>query len=330
MRLASINMRQQLVAVLVPPDASLFELATPIAVWGSGRATLNGQSPFQLAVCTPDPHRRTESTAGIQLGGMDPLTAADRADLVLVPTWPVHGVSASLQEGCALIVEALVAANDRGATVVGLCLGAFAVAEAGLLEGRDAVTHWAHREHFRSRFPDVSYRDEALYVDHGDVVTSAGSAAALDCCLHLVRQVQGVEVATQIARSMVTPPHREGNQTQFVPPDQQHQRVGSLGTTLGFALKNLDSIHSVADLATGTGMSRRSLERAFALELAVSPAQWLGEQRVVRARLLLETTSMSIDEVAERSGLGSAPSLRRHFRSRLSTTPTAYRAAFGR
>ena len=334
---------RQTIAVLVPPEASLFEVATPIGVWGAGRegrgeGRVAGSqddrsvpSPFRLIVASPEPGQATQSTAGILLGGMEPLEAVRDADLVIVPTWPsVEG------PGCTEILECLRDAGERGAIVVGLCLGAFAVAEAGLLDGREAVTHWAHRERFSARFPSVSYQGDALYVDHGDVVTSAGSAAALDCCLHLVRQSHGAKVATTIARSMVTPPHRQGSQTQFVPPEPALNQSGepepgtdrSLAATLEHAMRNLGSIQTVSDLASQIGMSRRSLERAFAEELGVSPAKWLNSQRLLRARLLLETTVLSVDVVAARSGLGSAPSLRRHFRSELSTTPMAYRNAF--
>ncbi len=336
---------RQTIAVLVPPEASLFEVATPVGVWGAGREgraegraagsqdDSSVQSPFRLLVASPEPGQATQSTGGILLGGLQPLDAVRDADLVIVPTWPaVEG------PGCAQILQCLRDAGERGAIVVGLCLGAFAVAEAGLLDGREAVTHWAHRERFSARFPSVSYKGDALYVDHGDVVTSAGSAAALDCCLHLVRQSHGAKVATKIARSMVTPPHRQGSQTQFVPPEPALSRGQdgepepgmdrTLAATLEHAMQNLGSIQTVSDLASQVGMSRRSLERAFAVELGVSPARWLNSQRLLKARLLLETTVLSVDVVAARSGLGSAPSLRRHFRSELSTTPTAYRNAF--
>lgn len=342
-------MRQFEIAILVPPRASLFELATPIGVWGSGRgATLVETSPFSLTVCGPD--STIDSNSGLHIGGLRPMAEAKTADMVVVPTWPTSWEANDEDQAqvgqcgsgqcelgqCEAIVEAIRSANKRGATVVGLCLGAFAVAEAGLLEGREAVTHWAHRERFARLFPAVTYAKDALYVDHGDVVTSAGSAAALDCCLHLVRSKHGAEVATRIARSLVTPPHREGNQTQYVPPNSVSNQpegsnddgVGGLASILHYALSNLDAIGSVADLVDAAGMSRRSLERAFANELAVTPSHWLADQRVHRARVLLETTDLSIEDVATRSGHGSAPSLRRHIRDALGTTPTAYRSAF--
>lgn len=344
MRLSSINMRQQRVAVLVPPNATLFELATPIGIWGSGRADVDGDSPFDLVVCSPDPEGSTRTTAGLSISGMMPLEAATDADVLVIPTWPIgpgggllsgaltpHQVAA----GCAAIVDVVRNAagrfEERGSGVIaGLCLGAFAVAEAGLLSSREAVTHWAYREVFADKHPDVIFENNALYVDHGTVVTSAGSAAAMDCCLHLIREEHGAEVATQVARSMVTPPHREGSQTQFVPPESVScdSRSSSLAAVLEYALSNLEPVSSVNELASVGGMSRRTLERMFAAELGVTPADWLGDQRVLRARLLLETTSLSIDDIARVSGLGSAPSLRRHFRLRLLTTPTAYRNTF--
>lgn len=336
-------MRQESVAILMPPQASLFELATPVGVWGSGRAEVAGKSPFDLVVCTPTPDEATNTTAGLSITGCKELSAARDAELVVVPTWPareLHGPDgsldsvtvAALRRGCDEIVAFIIEAHSRGATIVGLCLGAFAVAESGLLDSREAVTHWALRDLFCQLFPEVNYNGDPLYVDHGSIVTSAGSAAALDCCLHLVRRRHGATVATQVARSMVTPPHREGNQTQFVPPRDEIDDAGlstALSLALAYATDHLTEITTMTQLASGAGMSRRSLERAFLSELAVTPAAWLLGQRILRARLILETTNMSIEQVAAEAGLGSAASLQRYFRERMATTPRAYRAAFG-
>lgn len=332
-RLSSIRMRQQSICVMVPPRASLFELATPVGVWGAGRANHNGEVPFALTAASPSADRPVATTAGLVIGGMVGLGAAAPVDLVVIPTWPVGAdLTPPEQADCRAIVAQARAAHERGSTVVGLCLGAFAVAEAGLVDGRQAVTHWAHRDRFSARFPAVTYARDSLYVDLGDVVTSAGSAAALDCCLYLVRQSHGAEVATRLARSLVTSPHRAGNQTQYVPPDTGPGSAGAsghLGRVLAEATGAIGAIITVSDLARRAGMSRRSLERAFAASLAVSPAEWLIDQRVERARLLLEKSEYSVEEVASRVGFGSAATLRRHFRKRLLTTPTAYRAQFG-
>lgn len=339
MRLCSINMRQTSVAIVVPPTATLYELATPIGVWDNTRVRSGAADPFAVTVCSPHSSGSVMSSAGLTIAGFEPLAAAATADLVIVPTWPVavfeldapeDNDAHSVRVGCEDIISELRRAARRGATVVGLCLGAFAVAEAGLVEGREAVTHWAYRRNFSERFPGVRYRDDSLYIDHGDVVTSAGSAAAMDCCLHLVRARHGEHVATGLARSMVTPPHRAGGQTQFVPPSPGTTHAGTLAVVLDLAMKRLGDLESVADLAAAAQLSRRTLERLFMAELGVSPAAWLVDQRLQRARLLLETSDLSIEAVAQRTGLGTSASLRRHFRANLATTPTAYRQTFRR
>lgn len=332
-------MRHESIAILVPPFASLYELATPVGVWGSGRAAVDGRSPFRVSVCSPLPGAPTASTAGLSIAGMQSLEAARGADLVVVPTWPVsredptgRNLDTEALRGCEEIVSLLGQASAWGATVVGLCLGAFAVAESGLLDGTEAVTHWALREQFQERFSAVTYASDPLYVDNGNVVTSAGSAAALDCCLHLVRRSHGERVATQVARSMVTPPHRDGGQTQFVPPpddDGRNRLSVTLAAAVAYANDNLESLRSVTHLAEAVGTSRRSLERAFAAELSVAPGAWLLSQRLLRARFVLETTRLPIEQAAAAAGFGSAASLQRHFREQLATTPRAYRLAFG-
>ena len=315
-------MRQYNVAVVVPAEASLFELAVPFGIWGHDR-TSQGVPAFGFTTLAVSTDGDCRVTGGLTVSGMRPLAEAGRADLVIVPTWPVG--EADVPDD---VARFLVDAHGLGATVVGLCLGAFAVAAAGLLGGREAVTHWRHRAEFERRNPGVRYSDDRLWVDHGDVATSAGSAAALDCCLHLLRREFGSAVAATVARSLVTPPQRQGSQLQFVPATPG-PAGGELSRVLDRAVDSLERIGTVADLARSVGRSRRSLERDFSRVLGVTPGEWLSHQRVLRARELLETTELPVEVVAVRCGLGSAQTLRSHFRNRLGTTPTAYRRQFG-
>ena len=219
-------------------------------------------------------------------------------------------------------------AHEQGARLVGLCLGAFAVAATGLLDGRTATTHWRHRDRFESTHPSVRYEPNTLYVDAGDVVTSAGSAAALDCCLHLLRSDHGAEVAAEVARSLVTAPHRDGAQSQFASAPPITLDDDPISRALARAAERIGDIHGVDDLVLLAQTSRRSLERHLRSRLGVSPRDWVDEQRVIMACRLLETSDLSVEIIAAEVGYGSAQTLRRAMRLRRSMTPTMYRLAF--
>lgn len=318
-------MRQKVV-VAVPDGGSLFEIATPLRVWG--RDPGEPDWPVSdLVACAAS----TASTAGtalppLSLAGLaDLATHARDADMIIVPTWPVDHTPVPDE-----LVGGLRAAHDRGARIVGLCLGAFALAAAGLLDGRRAVTHWRYAEDFARRFPSVHWDRDPLYVDLGPVVTSAGSAAALDCCLHLVRTDHGAEAAALVARSLVTAPHRSGGQSQFAAVAPLGTADDWLGGLLCAALAELRAVRSVGDLVTRSAMSRRSLERLFRDRLGCSPRSWLIDQRIQLARNLLETTDLGIEEVADSVGFGSPQALRREFQQALRVSPTSYRRSFRR
>lgn len=307
----------------MPEDGSLFEIATPLRVWGRDPGEPDWPSTDLIACGTVD-SRTNLATYPLSLGGLEKLAHhVPDADMVIVPTWPVdvRPVPRSL-------IEALRAAHARGSRVVGLCLGAFALAEAGLLDGHRAVTHWRYADDFARRFPSVALDRAPLYVDDGSVVTSAGSAAAIDCCLHLVRRDHGAEAAALVARSLVTAPHRSGGQSQFaaVPPlSTADDRLGGL---LSSAAAEIRAVRSVADLVERSAMSRRSLERLFHDRLGSSPGSWLTAQRVQTARQLLEGTDLSVEAVADAAGFGSVQALRREFRLAVQVAPTTYRRAF--
>lgn len=314
--------RAQKVVVVVPQAGSMFEIATPLRVWGPDPAEPDWPD-VDLVACGAEPGRAPLANAPLTLSGLAPLAdhVAD-ADVIVVPTWSLDGRRAPRA-----LIDHLRGAHENGTRIVGLCLGAFALAEAGLLDGRSAVTHWRYADDLARRFPAVKVETDPLYLDLGDVVTSAGSAAALDCCLHLVRRDHGAAAAAVVARSMVTAPHRSGGQTQFAGPSPALPD-DPVSAVLGTASRHLSDLRSVADLVARSGMSRRSLERLFRDRLGVSPGEWLAEQRVQEARRLLEQTDLGVEQVATAAGFGSAPALRRWFSQTLGVSPTAYRASF--
>src|SRR5262249_36928484 len=223
--------------------------------------------------------------------------------------------------------EGLRAAHDRGARIVSICIGAFALGYAGLLDGRRATTHWNFAADFERLFPLVDLDPDALYVDEGSVLTSAGLSAGIDLCLHLVRLDHGEEVGARIARAMVASPHRDGGQAQFI--DRPMPRDdGSLQPVRDWALDHLAEPIDVAPMARRARFSPRPFARRFVDETGTTPLKWLLPQRVLMARHLLESTELSVEEVASEAGFGSAPSLREHFRRATSTSPTSYRRTF--
>ncbi|MEU5299989.1 helix-turn-helix domain-containing protein [Streptomyces noursei] len=308
------------VVALVRPPQSTFELGCVAEVFGIERRGVAVRYVF--GVCTEDPGP-VATLAGYDMLVPDGLTALDRADTIVLPGWlpPEEPPSPA-------VVRALRRAHDRGARVVSICSGAFALAHAGLLDGRRATTHWARAGELAERFPAVRVDPDVLYVDHGDVATSAGSGAGIDLCLHLVRADHGAGYAAQVARSMVMPPHREGGQLQFTAPPHPVQMDGSLAPLLEWTTARLDEPLTVEELAAHEGVSARTLARRFTDQLGASPGQWLLAQRITAARELLESTDLPLDAVARRVGLSSATNLRRRFLRALGTTPGAYRRAF--
>lgn len=315
------NARQKVISV-IPEAASMYEAMSPSGVWGPDRAS-SAELDVDFVACGI----ASSSVAlegGLSLSGLGILADhIENADVVVVPTWPIQQ-----REVPAELTNHLVAAHTRGARIVGLCLGAFAVASTGLLDGSSATTHWSHRNRFAAMHPEIRFEPNVLYVDHGSIVTSAGSAAAVDCCLHLVRRDHGAEAAARVARIMVTAPHRSGSQSQFASTPLIATGNDPLSQGLAAAAENIAAVQGTTDLASLTGSSRRSLERAMSERLGTTPKAWISEQRVAVACRLLETTELSIDEVAAAAGYGSTPTLRRALDTHRDTTPTAYRSMF--
>jgi transcriptional regulator GlxA family with amidase domain len=311
------------VAVLAFDGISDFHLAVPHAVFGEDRRAL-GLPPCELIVCAEQPGR-VRSAMGLQMDVARGLEGLGEADWVIVPSW--HDVE---RPAPPVLVEALQAAHRRGQTLVGLCLGAFVLADAGLLNGRRATTHWAYASEFARRFPRVALDAQVLYVDHGDVVTSAGTAAGLDCCLHLLRRELGAELANRVARRLVIPPHRQGSQAQYVEqPAAANTGSDRIARTMQWCLGRLHEKLSLDRLAGHAAMSRRTFTRRFQLATGLSVVQWLTAQRLHLARQLLETSEAPVEQVAAQAGFGTVLSLRLAFAKELNTTPGQYRREFG-
>ena len=314
--------RARRVAVVAFDGISPFHLAVPCLVFGEDRREL-GVPPFQLQVCAAEQGAmRTSAPFSIVAGAG--LSALRRADIVIVPSW-----RNTAEPAPAALLRALRDAHQRGATIVGLCLGAFVVAEAGLLQGKAATTHWHWAQAFADRFPQVRLDPSVLYVEEGHVITSAGTAASLDCCLHLLRRLCGTEVTNRVARRLVVAPHRQGGQAQFierpVPVSTGDQRMADV---LSWVSKHLSQSHSVDSLARRAAMSRRTFTRHFQRATGTTALQWLLHQRLMQAGRLLEASNRSIETIAGDAGFGSAVSMRQHFTAAFGVSPAAYRKQF--
>jgi AraC family transcriptional regulator, transcriptional activator FtrA len=308
------------IALVVHGSVMLYEIAIASEVFGVDRSDLSPTGTwYDLVVCTADgaphpwlAHLPTTTYAGI-----------GQVDTVVVPSSDDLGDNPDPQ-----LVDALRAANNRGTRIASLCTGAFILAAAGVLDDRVATTHWMHAEELARRYPRVDVRPDVLYVDEGDVLTSAGKTAALDLCLHLVRRDLGATAANGIATRLVVPAHRGGGQAQFITPPAEPRSPDGLAHTLEWARARLDQPLTVRDLAGHANLSTRQLARRMRAELQSGPLDWLHHQRIARAQELLERTDASIDQVATSCGMGTATTLRRHFHRVLGVTPTAYRATF--
>jgi len=309
------------IAIYAFPGVTMFHLAVPQMVFDE--VTRQGLAEWKTVLFS-DQAGQVRTAEGYQLGEVQGPAAAEQADVLVVPSWfddgraPNESLRGTIQE-----------AHRRGVTVLGLCLGAIPVADAGLLSGRLAVTHWQAFDSFAVRHPDVFLDQTVLYIDHGDVLTSAGTASGLDACLHLVRGRLGADAANQVARSLVIAPHREGGQAQYiehpVPPRSSDDPIARL---LEWALGRLGETLSIDRLADRAHMSRRTFVRAFRAATGTTPSAWVRTRRLDAARRLLETTDLSVDQVAADCGFGSAVTLRQNFATSFSTTPTEYRRRF--
>ncbi|MFE0822619.1 GlxA family transcriptional regulator [Streptomyces sp. NPDC058847] len=306
------------VAVLVMDDVLPLDLGIPAQVF----IAVPGD-PYQLTLCGRTT-RPVTTAAGFAVTVTTGLEAVHEADTVIVPGYAPH--RRELPED---VLAALAEAHTRGRRLVSICTGAFALAAAGVLDGRKATTHWKYADELAARHPKVSVDPRVLYVDEGQVLTSAGVAAGIDLCLHLVRRDLGARTANQVARTLVSAPHRDGGQAQYITRPLAAEEPGAtLAATRAWALARLHEPLTVPRLAAHAHMAPRTFARRFVTETGTTPLRWLLAARLDRARELLETTGLAVDHIADRCGLGSPSNLRLHFRRVLGTTPTAYRAAF--
>ncbi|WP_372409565.1 helix-turn-helix domain-containing protein [Streptomyces luteireticuli] len=310
------------------PFWDLYELGVVCTVFGIPHPDL-ADPWYELRLCAAPPSegQPAPAPAGFTMRTPYGLEGLDGADTVIVPSVPEACVDGERELPDELL-HALRRAADRGARMVSLCAGAFALAAAGILDGRRATAHWMHTEALARRHPEVEVDDSVLYVDDGNVLTSAGVTAGLDLCLHLVRRDLGAHVANQLARRLVVPAHRPGGQAQFVEVSVPPSGDEGLAPVLQWATERLDEPLTVDDLAARAGMSPRTFYRRLHAATGSTPLQWLLAQRLSRAQSLLEATALPVERVGELSGLGTAANLRRHFTLHFGVTPTDYRRAF--
>lgn len=310
------------VACIVQDGFAPFEFGVACEAFGLDRSD-DGIESFDFRIVAPEPGVVT-SNLGFSINVADDLTFAETADIVVVSTQP-RSAWGRIDTRVAAVVRAAV---ERGAWVLSVCSGAFVLAAAGVLDGRRATTHWKYSDDLARMYPRIEVDPDVLYVQDGRVITSAGTAAGLDACLHLLRQELGAEATNRIARRMVVAPQRDGGQAQFIDRPLPESTGLSLAPVADWALENLDRDLTVELLAARAHMSPRTFARRFKADYGTTPAAWLARQRIIQAQRLLERTEWGLDRIADECGFGSAAVLRQNFARVLGITPTAYRARF--
>jgi transcriptional regulator GlxA family with amidase domain len=299
---------------------SPFHYSVPCILFGD---TVSGKKRFEVTICAEKPGLLT-SRDGFALNATQDYSAIGLADIVVVPYWQ-HVLERPPQT----LLDSLVQARDKGAQIVGLCLGSFVLGYAGILDGKRAATHWEFERQFQSLFPAVALDINALYVDDDNIITSAGTAAALDCCLYIIRQRFGSEVANQIARRMIVPPHREGGQAQFIAqPVPETTRDARINNLIDYLQRNISQPLNLNALAASVAMSRRTLTRHFMKATGMSVVSWIAAERLRRSQLLLESSNLPIEAVAEQVGYLSAVTWRQQFKARFGVSPAEWRKTF--
>ncbi|HEX5290666.1 MAG TPA: helix-turn-helix domain-containing protein [Streptosporangiaceae bacterium] len=312
----------RVVAVIVHDGVTVFELGVACDIFGAEWSAMFGVPWYRLFVCgvAPGPVTTDSAFQVVPAHGLEPVRAA--GTVIVLP-------SVAAEQFPAELPAILRAARDRGSRIVSLCTGAFALGAAGLLDGRPATTHWEECALLASRYPAAKVDPGVLFTDEDGILTSAGSAASIDLCLHLVRTDYGTEIATQLARQLVVPPQRDGGQAQYIDaPMPDHERSSRFAGTLDWLREHLDEPITVEDLAARSAMSPRTFARRFLASTGTTPYRWLLRQRIQLAQRLLETTDLPIDRVASASGFSTAANLRKHFSRAVRTSPQGYRRTF--
>jgi transcriptional regulator GlxA family with amidase domain len=308
------------VVLLAIPCVAPFEFGVVCEAFGIDRRE-HGGPEFEFAIAAADPGP-VPTSMGYDMSIANDLSIAADADLIAVPA---HDVSADVDPRIAAVIRDAV---DRGAWVLSICSGAFTLAKSGVLSGRSATTHWMHADRLAEEFPDITVDPDVLFVEDGTVITSAGTAAGIDACLHLIRSELGASAANVVARRMVVPPQRAGGQSQYIATPIPISRSDSFAEVTDWMLGHLDEELTIDELARRALMSPRTFARRFKADLGTTPGAWLNRQRLLRAQQLLEETRLPLDSVAAESGFGTAAVMRHHFSKTLDTTPATYRRTF--
>jgi len=314
-------MKDHLVAALAYDGLCTFEFGCVVEMFSLERPEL-GVDWYRFAVCAAE-RGPIRAAGGIQVVAPHGLAMLAKADTIIIPGW--RGADEPPPDA---LLRALQRAHARGARLASICSGVFVLAAAGLLDGKAATTHWRYADKLRERHPTIDVRTNALYVDEGDILTSAGSAAGLDMLLHLVRRDHGAKVANQVAQRLVIPPHRLGDQAQFVPRPMPVDDAARLSRLMDWVRAHPAQPHTPASLAKRAAMSVRTLQRQFQDTAGLTPLAWVTRERVAVARELLESSRRPMADIAERTGFGSEESFRRHFRLVTGTSPATYRRQF--
>jgi transcriptional regulator GlxA family with amidase domain len=308
------------VVLLAIPGVAPFEFGVVCEVFGIDRSDTGGpRFDFTIATATPGP---VETSLGYDMVITQDLSVAADADLIAVPAHRIEAIDERF-------LEVIRAAEARGAWVLSVCSGAFTLAQAGILEGRGATTHWMHADRLARMYPGTTVDPDVLFVEDRKVVTSAGTAAGIDAALHIVRKEHGAAATNVIARRMVVPPQRDGGQSQYIESPVPEVRGDSFARVTEWMLEHLDEDLTVDQLARRALMSGRTFARRFRADTGTTPAAWLNRQRLIRAQQLLEESDLGLEQIAQQTGFGTAAVMRHHFIKVLQTSPQAYRRAFG-
>lgn len=311
-----------LVVALAYEGLCTFEFGVVVEVFGLPRPEM-GEGWYRFAVAALEPGA-LRAAGGVRIVADGDIALLSQAHTIVIPGW--RGPDAPVP---AELIAALRAAHSRGTRLLSVCSGVFVLAATGLLDGKRATTHWLYADALRTRYPQIQVDPDVLYIDEGDVLTSAGSAAGIDLCLHLVRRDYGTAAANSVARRLVAAPHRDGGQAQFIEcAVPSHHESPRLGPLFDWLHQHLSEEHSVESLAARACMSPRTFLRRFNAATGTTPARWIINERLTRAQRLLEHSGLSIEEIAQQAGFGSASTLRHHFSQRFLLSPARYRKNF--